>query len=438
MNTLRERHERGHSEFVELLCELRQQSLADGAMRSNALVIRTGNVVIDVTHTARHDLHTGIQRVVREAVSRWLRDGRCVLVWWDDAGGILRELGTIETYRFRDWSNHLPKESDTEPQTRNFDSTPDGIVVPWDSIFLLPELAADPRRSSCYSGLALSGVVDHIGAIGYDLVPVTAAETVHEGMVRVFPTHLSAIKHATRLSAISESAANEFRAWRSALAAQGLAGPEVATHSLPPTPFVVDESEVVALRNTLGSSDFPVVLVVGSREPRKNQIAVLEAARGLWQSGHRFHLVMVGGSGWNSGDIDREIDRLRAMGVDIVIRTRAGESELFAWYRVARFTMFPSLYEGFGLPIAESLGVGTPVITSDYGAMSEVAAPGGALLVDPRDPREIRAAMEQLLTDDDLLADLREQALRRDWPSWDGYADAVWHHLVGGDGAPAL
>jgi glycosyltransferase involved in cell wall biosynthesis len=92
--------------------------------------------------------------------------------------------------------------------------------------------------------------------------------------------------------------------------------------------------------------------------------------------------------------------------------------------------VFPSLYEGFGLPIAESLGIGTPVVTSNYGAMSVVASLGGSVLVDPRDPEQLRVAMEQLLTDNDHINKLRSEANARTWPTWDAYAADVWSHLV--------
>jgi len=426
----RAQREGGVRELGEVLRLAHLDAMSAKATAPHPLGIRTGAVIIDVTHTARYDLHTGIQRVVREVASRWLEDSRSLLVWWDDKLGHLRELGFEETYRFRNWADFMPKEADSKPSVRDFDDTPRSILVPWDSTFLLPELAADSDRSNAYCGLVLSGVVGRFGAIGFDLVPVAAAETVHQGMVGVFNRHVSVIKHAHRLSAISESAANEFRSLCHALAAQGLAGPVVEPHLLPPTPFEVSDLALASVRGSVGETNLPVVLVVGSREPRKNQIAVLEATRHLWLAGHRFHLVMVGGSGWNSAAIDDEIDRLRTLGVDIVLRTRATEIELFAWYRIARFSMFPSLYEGFGLPIAESLHLGTPVITSNYGAMSEIASLGGALMVDPRDPGQVRDAMARLLSDDELNAKLRAEAQARVWPTWDGYAADVWNHLV--------
>ena len=102
--------------------------------------------------------------------------------------------------------------------------------------------------------------------------------------------------------------------------------------------------------------------------------------------------------------------------------------------REARFTVFPSINEGYGLPVAESLACGTPVVTSDYGTMKEIAdAGGGALLVDPRDDHSIADGMRRLLTDDTLLAELTAQATSRTPRTWDQYAEETWALLVGTD-----
>jgi glycosyltransferase involved in cell wall biosynthesis len=139
---------------------------------------------------------------------------------------------------------------------------------------------------------------------------------------------------------------------------------------------------------------------------------------------------MIGGSDWRSEGFRAYADRLDEAGWPIVIRRRVTDTELWAAYRIARFTVFPSLLEGFGLPIAESLASGTPVITSSYGSMAEIAAGGGALLVDPRNVDELETEMRRLLEDDDLLERLRKEARARDFGSWDAYANEVWEFFM--------
>jgi glycosyltransferase involved in cell wall biosynthesis len=192
----------------------------------------------------------------------------------------------------------------------------------------------------------------------------------------------------------------------------------------------LSEEEVEAARTSLDIGSFPLVLVVGSQEPRKNHMRVLEASERLWTAGSRFELVFVGGSGWKSESFEDLVGRLAGSGRPVRIVRRASEEELWAAYRLARFTVFPSLVEGFGLPVAESLASGTPAITSRHGSMAEIAEGGGCLLVDPYDVTAIAAAMEQLLEDEVLLERLRTEADERPMRSWAEYADDVWRFLV--------
>ena len=92
--------------------------------------------------------------------------------------------------------------------------------------------------------------------------------------------------------------------------------------------------------------------------------------------------------------------------------------------------MYLTLNEGFALPVAESIASGTPVITSDFGSMSELAAAGGAVVVNPRDDHQIANVLERVLTDDDLHATLSRQARERPHRTWDDYADEAWGYLV--------
>nr|BFF09065.1 hypothetical protein GCM10025699_03680 [Microbacterium flavescens] len=91
--------------------------------------------------------------------------------------------------------------------------------------------------------------------------------------------------------------------------------------------------------------------------------------------------------------------------------------------------MFPSFYEGFGLPVAESLASGTPCITSGFGSMKEIAEGGGAILVNAYSDDDIREKMRLLLTDDALIQRLRAEAARSP-RTWDDYATDLWDELV--------
>jgi glycosyltransferase involved in cell wall biosynthesis len=179
------------------------------------------------------------------------------------------------------------------------------------------------------------------------------------------------------------------------------------------------------------TEDEPLVLVVGSHEPRKNHDAIVFAAERLWEEGLSFRLRFIGGgSTYVIRRFDRRARTLAGRGRPIEVWRSAKDDELLASYRAARFTVFPSLHEGFGLPVAESLALGVPVVTSDYGSTAEIARHGGCLLVDPRSDDAIVAAMHALLTDDELHARLVAECYARTPRTWADYADELWTRVV--------
>jgi glycosyltransferase involved in cell wall biosynthesis len=121
------------------------------------------------------------------------------------------------------------------------------------------------------------------------------------------------------------------------------------------------------------------VLAVGTIEPRKNLGRLAEATRRLG-----VELRVVGAPGWGRVDLGAGVTRLG----------RVSDEELARLYRGARCLAYPSLYEGFGIPIVEAMASGTPVVTSTGGATEEVAG-GAAVLVDPLDPGAIAAGIEE-------------------------------------------
>ena len=148
----------------------------------------------------------------------------------------------------------------------------------------------------------------------------------------------------------------------------------------------------------------PYVLWAGTLEPRKNLARLLDAY-GRLDAG--VDLVLVGPRGWKE-DLER---RLAALPGRARRRVRllgfVPRADLGPLYAGAAVFCFPSLLEGFGFPVLEAMAQGTPVVTSQ-GTSTEELAGDAALLVDPRDPTAIAAALERVLTDADLRARLRD------------------------------
>jgi glycosyltransferase involved in cell wall biosynthesis len=153
-------------------------------------------------------------------------------------------------------------------------------------------------------------------------------------------------------------------------------------------------------------------LAVGTLEPRKNLRRAVDAAR---EAG--VELRVVGARGWGGVDVEGWVGEIPDAG-------------LAALYRGARCVVYPSLYEGFGLPVLEAMACGAPVVTSSATAMEEVAG-GAAVLVDPLDASAIAVGIQEAMARRDELVPLGI-ARAREFP-WSRAADAVealWRELV--------
>lgn len=380
-------------------------------------------VLVDLFHTARTDLATGIQRVARLTARRWDRDHDVTLVGWDRNERALRLLTEPERRRA------LGEQEGSEAP----DDHVEEVVVPCGGTYVLPELAVEDARTARIGAMARFLPDLCTSVIGFDCVPITSAETAALGMSGAFAKNLAAVRHVDRVATISVAAGQEYQGWAEMLSGAGLVGPEIRPVVLPdetPTPTKDNFNEA---RRRLRLAELPMVLCVGSHEPRKNQVALLEAAEMCWRKGIRFNLVIVGGNAWRSEEFLGRVDELRACGRYLETFRGLSDGELFAAYRLAHCVVFPSLNEGFGLPVAESLASGTPAITSNFGSMAEIVGDGGgALLVNPHDDDDLAHALEQMLTDKELYKRLRAEAAARPVRTWDSYAAEVWDFLVEG------
>jgi glycosyltransferase involved in cell wall biosynthesis len=157
--------------------------------------------------------------------------------------------------------------------------------------------------------------------------------------------------------------------------------------------------------------DTPYVLFVGTLEPRKNLPRLVRAFReAIGETSLPHRLVLAGATGWQQDSLANE---LVADGNGRVhLPGRVGALELEALYRGADAVVYPSLYEGFGLPVLEALAYGRPTLSSSTSSIPEVAG-DAALLVDPRDDDAIAAGLVRILTDEPLRAELTKKGPAR-------------------------
>ena len=175
------------------------------------------------------------------------------------------------------------------------------------------------------------------------------------------------------------------------------------------------------------------LLQVGTVQPRKNYVTSLRALARI-PAAQRIPLLVVGGFGWHYDDV---LDAVRALDLDRWVRFvgYAGMAELPGLYKMAEALLFPSLDEGFGLPVLEAFAAGTPVVASNAGAIPEVAG-DAALLCPPGDDEAMGQNLLRLLTDGALrerqVAAGRARAALYTWSASAAAHRAVYESVVRG------
>jgi glycosyltransferase involved in cell wall biosynthesis len=206
---------------------------------------------------------------------------------------------------------------------------------------------------------------------------------------------------------------------------------DVVYHGVDPAFHPLPDDEVAAFRHRRGLPE-RFALFVGTLEPRKNLVRLVEAFARI--KNDQVGLVLVGGKGWL---YDELFSRVEALGLSKIV-TFAGYvtgDELPLWYNAATALAYPSVYEGFGLPVLEAQACGTPVLTSNASSLPEAAGDAG-LMVDPYDTDALAAGLHRLLTDESLQYELRERGLiharQFSWPRTARETAGVYRRALGG------
>ncbi|MHB8217440.1 MAG: glycosyltransferase family 4 protein [Candidatus Sulfotelmatobacter sp.] len=155
----------------------------------------------------------------------------------------------------------------------------------------------------------------------------------------------------------------------------------------------------------------PFVLYVGRLQARKNVLRLVEAFARLSAKGIAEKLVIVGRQDWRADKVSARVVEL-GLSDKVIFTGYADWADLPVFYNAAELFVFPSICEGFGIPVIEAMACGVPVVTS-YGSSLEEVAGGAAILADPYSVDSIANAMARVLGDADLQISLREAGLKR-------------------------
>ncbi len=160
---------------------------------------------------------------------------------------------------------------------------------------------------------------------------------------------------------------------------------------------------------------FNFIFYLGTVEPRKNIPAIVAAFDQLKSLQNpqldKFKLVIAGGKGWG---VEKILSKLRSAKKtdDIIFTSCIINEDKAAVYTLASLFVYPSFFEGFGIPVLEAMRCGVPVVTSNVSSLPEVVGDGG-ILIDPDNPNELYLAMKELLLNKDLYEQMKNKALRQ-------------------------
>ena len=290
---------------------------------------------------------------------------------------------------------------------------------------LLPTI--NPRVRIPWEQLLAPALIRRIGADVFHGVlnvvplacPVPSVVTIHDLAFIRFPqtfrsynrtyldfaTRLTA-KRAARILTVSEHTRREVIGLLGVPPERVVVTPNAArAHFVPP-----EKAAVERLRARHGLPE-RFALYVGTLEPRKNLTTLLDAYAEVARQHPDAPLLIGGGKGWLYEPIFAQLDRL-GLREKVRFVGYIDEEELPLWYAAATLFVFPSIYEGFGMPPLEAMSCGTPVVTSNSSSLPEVVGEAG-LTVPPTDAAALAAAIGRVLGDAELRQELRERGLRR-------------------------
>jgi FkbM family methyltransferase len=376
-----------------------------------------------VDHTHRCEVNTGVQRVTRGLGKALLERGeQAVFVKWDPAANQLLLLDRDELAALARWNGPLLSEV---AMARHPKPGEPSLCVPahrpQDAHWLLvPEVT----YITFHEAPTTLGVLTAARQLGlraafvfYDAIPLRRAEL--RGSAAVHETYMQQLLLADLLLPISNYVGEDLQHFFRLHEAAGPGSlPLIRPVSLPGESMTGPRGQAPA---AAGSR---LILSLGTIDPRKNQLALAQAFEQLLQRHPDcgWQLALVGNL---HPAVAPELNQIVRRCPAIRLLSHLPDEAVSEIFEQCAFTVFPSVEEGFGLPILESLWRGRPCVCADFGAMAEVAEGGGCLMVDTRSPQALSQALERLVHDPALLARLGSEAVSRPISTWSDYGQTV-------------
>ncbi|HVE48310.1 MAG TPA: FkbM family methyltransferase [Casimicrobiaceae bacterium] len=381
---------------------------------------KLGTIFYCLEHTSTFAYNTGIQRVVRGLAGALIELGlRVVPCKWSNATGSLESASDEELAHFARW-NGPPVSSWTRHSLPSKFDTADWLAVPELTVYPGgPDLGAVHAFSRRHA--------IRVATVFYDAVPWKMTSMYAAHWREQHARYMEAIGRFDRILAISRHSRDDLLGFLRALPTRttDLEGRVVAC------PLPGEFLEVERSRATRQYDGGAVrILSVGSIEPRKNHAVLLQAFDdAVKHSAVPLELTLAGGFHMPEPEGSR-LKELIETTPGVTWEENPDDARLRALYAKADFTVYPSLEEGFGLPILESLWNARPCICRDRSAMAEVALGGGCVTVDTADPHALAAEIVRVANDHAFRLALAEEAISRPVRTWTEYGRDVATNLA--------
>jgi glycosyltransferase involved in cell wall biosynthesis len=294
-----------------------------------------------------------------------------------------------------------------------------------DDWFLTGELFSEEERPG-FSAF-LENPPCRLAAIFHDAIPLKHPHITWPQSVARHPGYMKLLARFDRVWAVSEASRDELVGfWRW----QGL-------EQVPPVEVLAlgaDFNGAPRVRTRASAAGARAsLLCVGILEPRKNQAFLLDVCEELWGEGEAFELHLVGRVNPHFGKpLRARIKQLSGKFAGLRFHEAAKDAEVAALYATARASVFPTIAEGCGLPLLESLWQGVPCVCSDLPVLRENSAGGGCLPVAVNDRAKWKATLRRVLHEQSMHAILTSEATSRGLPTWAEAAAALRRALQGG------
>jgi glycosyltransferase involved in cell wall biosynthesis len=395
----------------------------------------TAPLFLDLTHTSHSQARTGIQRVARALHTELAARGAALAVTWDAYARTWRPLETWESANLAQTTVGAKRSAKwpLAARLRGMVRRRLGRPSPFDTP--PPAVNSGLLETELFSA-AIAAVLPALFAhargpcvaLFHDALALKFPELAPSKTVARFPAYLQELSRFDGIAAISADSRDTLLAYWNWLGLRDTPPVEAIPLGIDLPPTAPDECNPLGYTPSEPATPaaLPTVLCVCTLEGRKNHLVLLDACEQLWLRGVRFELRLIGMAQAETGRT--ALARVRALqqaGWPLRYDGPVDDDTVTAAYRECQFTVYPSLLEGFGLPVLESLALGKPCICSAHGPVGESARGGGCVALNEVNPASLAAAIERLLATPAERAALATAARARRLKGWAAYTDEL-------------